>query len=429
MEQHGEVTTKNSGTIQGRLPVDRIVAYLRSSRRDDGEIREPEGTVRFSLTEGQLVAYEIQVKGRVDDDDETQIRTITRTTRISGVGDSQWTLPRPAVDALKRPLPPPQARLSDEEAERILSASGKRDIRVHDPSSIVRCGDEYWMFSTGTGVLSWRSKDLVQWESGPRVFPEMPAWVRDVVPSQRGHFWAPDVIRVGNRYLLYYSISSFGSNTSAIALASTPTLNPAANDFEWTDHGIVVQTKRGDDYNAIDPAVTQTDDAELWMSFGSFWNGLKLLRLDPKTGKRSTTDDELHAIARYQAIEAPHIFHHGGYYYLFVNWDRCCRGVESTYNIRVGRSQSITGPYIDQEGVDLAEGGGSMFLETSGPFIGPGHANILRDGERYWFSCHYYDGTERGRSMFSIRPLTWNSGWPELLDVMPVPLTPEPLIR
>lgn len=303
----------------------------------------------------------------------------------------------------------------DSPDDAILVANGKRDIRVHDPSSIVRCGDDYWMFSTGTGVKSWRSKDLQEWRSGPRVFPTMPDWVRDVVPTQRGHFWAPDIIRLNDRYLLYYSVSSFGSNTSAIALASTPTLNPDDDAFEWTDHGIVTRSSKSDNYNAIDPAVIMTDDGKLWMSFGSFWSGLKLLQLDPTTGKRIDGDDTLHSIAQYKAIEAPHIFHNGGFYYLFVNWDRCCRGVDSTYNIRVGRSESITGPYIDRDGVDLGKGGGTMFLETDGPFIGPGHANILREGDDYWFSCHFYDGTQRGRSKFAIRPLAWEKdGWPKL---------------
>lgn len=404
-------------TIVGRLSDDRAAAYLFSQRGGDSEVKDVVGTVRLSLAENQLSHYEIHVEGRFEYGDESQVQSRTLKTIISDVGESQITMPDRAVSALKRPLPAPQPRLSEEEAERILAASGKRDLRIHDPSSIVRCGGEYWMFSTGTGVLSWRSKDLVEWQSGPPVFQEIPDWVREVVPSQRGHFWAPDVIRIGDRYLLYYSVSSFGSNISAIALASTPTLDPDADDFAWTDHGIVVRTKRRDNYNAIDPAVITTDNGELWMSFGSFWDGLKMLRLDPDTGKQMTEVGELLSIARYEAIEAPHIFHHNGYYYLFVNWDRCCRGVESTYNIRVGRSRSISGPYLDKDGVDLAEGGGTLFLETDGPFIGPGHANVLRDADRFWFSCHYYDGTQRGRSMFSIRPLEWtDNGWPMLRD-------------
>ncbi len=299
--------------------------------------------------------------------------------------------------------------------DELLRRRGKRDVDVHDPSSIVKCNNEYWFFSTGMGVSSWRSSDLQTWRPGPRVFPEMPDWVTDIVPGQRGHFWAPDVIRVNERYLLYYSVSSFGRNTSAIALASTRTLDPNDPSFGWTDHGVVIQSSSNDNFNAIDPAVIRTENGELWMSFGSFWSGLKLVQLDPESGKRIAGDATLHSIASYRQIEAPHLYQHAGWFYLFVNWGKCCSGVDSTYNIRVGRSRKITGPYVDQDGVDLAKGGGTVLLETDGPFIGPGHANVLHDGDRYLLSCHFYDGTQRGRSKLSIQELTWSpQGWPEI---------------
>jgi arabinan endo-1,5-alpha-L-arabinosidase len=307
-----------------------------------------------------------------------------------------------------------------ESPEQILKRQGKRNAGVHDPSSLVKCGDEYWFFSTGNGVSAWRSKDLNTWERGPRVFREIPKWVADVVPNHRGHFWAPDVIHRDDKYWLYYSVSSFGVNTSAIALATTPTLDPADERFQWTDHGIVIQTTKADNYNAIDPAVIETPSGELWMSLGSFWGGLKLIELDPKTGKRIAADSPLYPLAYAKEIEAPHISFHDGFYYLFLNWGTCCKGVRSTYNIRAGRSRKITGPYLDRAGVDLRVQGGTLLLETQGPFIGPGHANVFQEGERYWFSCHFYDGTQNGRSMLSIRPMAWGKdGWPEVLDATP----------
>ncbi len=243
----------------------------------------------------------------------------------------------------------------------------------------------------------------------------MPSWVTDVVPTQRGYFWAPDVIFHHGRYWLYYSVSQFGVNTSAIGLASNETLDPEAQSFEWKDHGIVVRSKRENDFNAIDPAVIQTDSGDLWMSFGSFWSGIKLVRLDPTTGLRMGDDSAMHSLAWSKSIEAPCIVAHGEFYYLFVNWGTCCRGINSTYNIRVGRSRTVTGPYVDKSGADLSRGGGTLFWETDGPFIGPGHASVLQEGERYWFSCHYYDGTERGRSRLALVPLTWSTdGWPHL---------------
>jgi arabinan endo-1,5-alpha-L-arabinosidase len=288
-------------------------------------------------------------------------------------------------------------------------------VRVHDPSTIVKSKDEYWVFYTGRGVPSYRSKDLVRWEPGPRAFASPPSWVAEAVPENRGgmDFWAPDAIRLGDTYLLYYSVSRFGRNTSAIAVATNPVLDPGDPKHAWTDQGIVVRSSPRDDFNAIDPAVTLDAGGRLWMSFGSFWSGIKLIELDPATGKRSAPDSPMHSLARHDAIEAPFIYYHEGSYYLFVNWGRCCRGVNSTYNIRVGRSPEITGPYLDREGKDLAGEGGSLLLETDGPFIGPGHAGILKEGEDYWLSLHFYDGTRRGASTLAIRRLRWDEhGWP-----------------
>jgi arabinan endo-1,5-alpha-L-arabinosidase len=291
---------------------------------------------------------------------------------------------------------------------------GSRSVRAHDPSTMIRCGNEYWVFHTGRGILSYRSADLIKWEPGPRVFAEAPDWVSREVPENRNtHFWAPDVIRVNDQYLLYYSVSSFGKNTSAIGLVTSPTLDPAASDFKWTDRGIVVQSFATNDFNAIDPAVTQDAEGKLWLSFGSFWSGIKLIPLDAKTGLRQP-GSAMYALARNDSIEAPFIFHHDGYYYLFVNWGICCRGVNSTYEIRVGRSGKITGPYLDGRGVDMLNEGGDLLLQSQPPFIGPGHPGILVDKTASWFSCHFYDGARRGMPTLSIQPLSWSNGWPRI---------------
>ena len=296
--------------------------------------------------------------------------------------------------------------------------AGSRHVRAHDPSSIVQSGQEHWFFATGPGVRPYRSRDLLTWTPGPRVFADgaAPDWVRDEVPLNKfgQDFWAPDVIRVGERFLLYYSVSSWGRNTSAIALASNRVLDPDKPDYRWVDEGIVMRSREGDDFNAIDPAVTFDADGRLWMSFGSFWGGIKLIELDPTTGKRVAPDSPIHSLARAKEIEAPHIFRHRGHYYLFLNWGLCCRGVKSTYTIRVGRSESITGPYLDRDGKDLRAGGGTLLLHSHDNFIGPGHPSIFpdRDG-RFWLGCHFYDGANRGRATFALRRLTWdNEGWP-----------------
>lgn len=297
-----------------------------------------------------------------------------------------------------------------------LEQTASRGIITRDPSSIVKCKNEFWVFYTGRGVPSFRSKDLVKWEPGPPVFQTAPEWIATAVPANRNmNYWAPDIIHLGDRYLLYYSVSSFGKMTSAIGLATTPTLDPADPAYRWTDHGIVVQTRDGGDHNAIDPAVFSDDDGTLWLTYGSYWTGIKLVQLDPKTGKRLSSDSPLSSLAYNESIEAAFLYKHDGYYYLFVNWGSCCRGVESTYNIRVGRSRKITGPYIDKDGVDMLKSGGTLTLSHKGPLFGPGHAGILNDKGKSWFTSDF-EGDVRmgGKATLAIMPLTWKSGWPEI---------------
>jgi arabinan endo-1,5-alpha-L-arabinosidase len=298
-----------------------------------------------------------------------------------------------------------------------MAAFGSRGVRVHDPSTIIKCNDEYWVFYTGWGVPSYHSKDLMTWEPGPHVFTNAPAWKNEAVPAHIGNgFWAPDIIHLGDRYLLYYSISTFGKKISAIGLATTPTLDPSNPAFGWTDQGEVIRSTGTNDFNTIDPAVFHDADGKLWLSFGSFWSGIKLIQLDPKTGKRIAADSPIYPLAHYESIEASYLYQHGGYYYLFLNWGICCRNTNSTYNIRVGRSKVITGPYLDQSGVDLLKDGGSLVLGTEGKFIGPGHAGIYSEGGTNWFSCHFYDGSNRGNSTLAILPMRWTANdWPEII--------------
>ena len=285
--------------------------------------------------------------------------------------------------------------------------------RTHDPSTIVRDGTNYWMFCTGKGVFVRRSTDLVSWTAAPSVFTNLPKAVTEFMPEHRGWLWAPDVIRVKNRWLLYYSISEFGKNTSAIALATNATLDPDASNFGWHDEGIVVTSARSNDFNAIDPAAFLDDDGRLWLAFGSFWSGIQLIELDPATGKRIATNSPMHQLAWNQSIEAASIIKHGGEYFLFVNWGICCRGTNSTYEIRVGRSKQIGGPYVDDQGNDLQTGGGKEFMATQGRFIGPGHASVFRQGTNEFVSFHFYDAKRRGASTLGVRKLHWNAqGWP-----------------
>lgn len=297
-----------------------------------------------------------------------------------------------------------------------LEKSASRGIVTRDPSDIVKCKDEYWVFYTGRGVPSYHSRDLVKWERGPTVFKTAPGWIASTVPENRGNYWAPDIMKVGDRYLLYYAVSTMGKMTSAIGLATNATLDPNDPAYHWSDQGAVVRTHEGDNYNAIDPTIFQDTDGSLWLTFGSYWSGIKLIQLDPKTGKRIAPNSEIYSLAYNESIEASYLCKHDDYYYLFVNWGSCCQGPRSTYNIRIGRSTTITGPYLDKAGVDMLGGGGSVFLPNfNGPLIGPGHAGTLNAEGKTWFTSDFEgDLRMNGKATLAIMPLRWKAdGWPE----------------
>lgn len=284
---------------------------------------------------------------------------------------------------------------------------------IHDPSTIIRDGNHFYVFGTGWGITMKSSPDLVHWTRLAPVFTEPPAWTYRAVPEFGGGFWAPDIIHVEGKFLLYYAVSTLGAQVSAIGLATNATLDPSAPNYHWTDCGPVITSTNGDDYNTIDPSVMLDKDGKLWLAFGSYWRGIYLTQLDPQSGLRAG-DRTVYPLAWNYSIEASCLTRHKKFYYLFVNWGSCCRGTNSTYQVRVGRATKVTGPYLDRAGKDLEDGGGTKFLESTGRFIGPGHMGILKDNGTIWFSYHYYDAATRGRSRLGLGKLGWTKdGWPE----------------
>jgi arabinan endo-1,5-alpha-L-arabinosidase len=294
---------------------------------------------------------------------------------------------------------------------------------VHDPC-IIKQGATYHLFCTSQagekpGLIHWRtSPDLVTWTLIGAVMADFPDWAQKAVPGTRGA-WAPDISLINGRYHLYYSLSTFGKNRSAIALQTTATLDRADPAFGWRDEGVVLTSKPGDDFNAIDPNIIATADGRVWMSLGSFWSGLKLVEIDPDTGK-PRPGAPLTAIAsrpRPGAIEAPYIIERDGWFYLFASFDLCCRGTDSTYYTVVGRARDVAGPYVDRKGKAMLKEGGFIVLhadlDSTKRFKGPGHVAVLRDGGRDYIVYHAYDAKRAGIPTLRIQPLGWSDdGWP-----------------
>lgn len=286
-------------------------------------------------------------------------------------------------------------------------------IGVHDPSTVIECDGKYYCYGTGRGVSTMTSSNGFDWQRGGRVFDRVPDSVHQYCPKNDGAgVWAPDVIKLNGEYYLYYSISSWGQFVSAVGLMTSPTLDPNSPNYKWTDRGMIVHSSEGEKLNAIDPGVCHAPDGTLWICYGSYHGNIELVELDPKTGLRIATNSPVSIIS--SQSEASDIIYHDGYYYLFVNHGSCCQGTNSTYNIRVGRSQKVTGPYLDRHGEDMAEGAGTLFLAAEGNNIGPGHFGLLMDDGVEKFSCHYEGVVGRGgRSILDIRPLLWTlDGWP-----------------
>jgi len=262
-----------------------------------------------------------------------------------------------------------------------------------------------------------RSEDGLYWENKGPVLKPQPEWHKELVPFNNGDLWAPDIFYYKEKYYLYYSVSSFGSNTSAIGLATNVTLDKEDPDYAWVDEGVVISSTHTDNYNTIDPNVVQDREGDLWLSFGSFWSGIKLVQLDPETMKPAE-DATLRSIAAKPgntAIEAPFIIERDGYYYLFVSHDYCCRGADSTYRIVVGRSEEITGPYVDKDGKTMIAGGGTLIDKGDERWKGPGHNAVYQQGHSAILVNHAYDAKNFGLPTLQIRPLYWDAdGWPTL---------------
>src|SRR3954453_8035081 len=269
---------------------------------------------------------------------------------------------------------------------------------IHDPSTVTLCDGKYYTFGTRGGGLI--SDDGWTWRDGA---------------VRPGGGAAPDVLRIGDRYLVVYGATGGGlggGHNGRILTMWNRTLDPSSKDFGYSEAVVVASSDGVEDCDAIDPSLLlDPTDGRLWLSYGTYFGYIRLVELDPKTGKRVEGNQPVNVAID---CEATYLMYRDGWYYLLGTHGTCCSGPNSTYNIRVGRSRKITGPYLDNEDMDMLQGGGKLVVAASDHVIGPGHFGLLDLGDGVQkFSCHYEADLDRGgRSVLDIRPLLWKDGWP-----------------
>jgi len=319
-----------------------------------------------------------------------------------------------------------------------LSVTGETSP-IHDPALVVDDDGTWRVYSTGLvnrehggTIQMWSSHDDgVTWAYDGTVWDEIPDWIdeRYADGALPDNLWAPEVYEHDGTYYLYYSASRFGTNNSVTALATNSTLDPEDPDYEWVDQGPVISSPNdiagGKTFNAIDAGIVEGADGTPYMAIGSYWYGVFLVELDWPSGKLAdgALENATHLVDRFIAgnpVEAPYIYAHDGWYYLFVSFDACCQGLDSTYKIAVGRSRDVTGPYLDAEGNDLVGGGGTILLDSHGAVVGPGGQSVS-DGV---LAFHYYDASNEaipGFPTLGLQRLAWRDGWPVVDDAVDLP--------
>jgi arabinan endo-1,5-alpha-L-arabinosidase len=314
---------------------------------------------------------------------------------------------------------------------------------IHDPALIIDSEGTWYVYSTGLlnrengGTIQiWSSHDHgTTWAYSGTVWDKIPAWIDEHFSDGElpGNLWAPEITEHDGTYYLYYSASRFGGNNSLTALATNTTLDPTDPEYKWVDQGLVVSSPAsgldpanpGKTFNAIDAGIIEDADGTPYMAIGSFWYGIFLVPIEWPTGKpvadwQSKTVNIADRFMPGNPIEAPYITQHDGYYYLFVSFDFCCRGADSTYKVAVGRSRSVKGPYLDKDGRDMFGGGGSVVLDSHGAITGPGGQSVFGD----YMAFHYYDGSNQDIPYFptlGVQKIDWVDGWPTFDEAVQLP--------
>jgi arabinan endo-1,5-alpha-L-arabinosidase len=284
-----------------------------------------------------------------------------------------------------------------------LTLSGS--LGAHDPAAYV-VGSTIYL--AATGLIGKTSTNLTTWNNASTPLA-LPSWAASATGAT--NLWAPDISYFGGVYHLYYAASTFGSNKSCIGQATRAALDGGS----WADQGMVLCSNMGetDNWNAIDPNVVIDDAGTPWLAFGSFWSGLKMVKL---TSSGARADTMLYSIANGASskgsLEGGWVFKRCGYYYLFSSWGSCCSGAYD-YNIRVGRSTTVTGPYVDKAGTSLMSGGGTLLVQGDASWVAPGHNAVIAYNNKTYNIYHALKGSSGGAATLRISELAWDAnGWP-----------------
>ena len=286
-------------------------------------------------------------------------------------------------------------------------------VVTHDPTIIKESGNLWWSASTGQGIgIKYSTNGGKTWTDGVQIFSQPLSWWKTYAPNMTTNdVWAPDLEYYRGRYYCFYSVSEFGKNNSAIGLVSCSSISKG----DWRDDGVVISSKSGkDSFNAIDPNLVIDANGKPWLVYGSWFDGIHIVRLSQSTMKPSGSATKI--AYRSGGIEGPCIMYANGYYYLFTSIGKCCNGVNSTYKIMVGRSTSITGPYVDKSGKKLTSGGGTILDSGNSRWVGPGGQDVYKTGRSgnysYVIARHAYDAENNGTPTLLISDLYFKNGWP-----------------
>jgi len=289
----------------------------------------------------------------------------------------------------------------------------KGDLRAHDPV-MIKQGDTYYIFSTGKGIPVKTSKDKITWKNSRRVFSDpLPSWFKMDVPEQDGSLWAPDIHYRDGKFHLYYSVSAWMNFDSSIGYATNTTLNPNDPAYKWVDEGQVIGVKNGGKgVNVIDPNIVVEKNGKVWLLYGSYKAGLRLVELDKKTGKLKSENPELTTITP-SLGEGSYIIKGPKYYYIFASRGICCKGIQSTYQVVMGRAKSIKGPYLNKRGESWLDNKYTVFLEGNNEEPGRGHNGLFTENDTTFVVHHAYTRSAEGASLLNIKPVYVDAdGWP-----------------